>query len=109
MNYAVKSINSFEKQAKRLIKKYPSLTEELFSLIQSLKKHPQQGKPLGKNCYKIRLSIRSKGKGKSGGARVITHLVILKAVVYLLTIYDKNEQENLSDKELNELLNEIDE
>src|SRR5688572_13173706 len=84
MNYAVKSINSFEKQAKRLVKKYPSLTEELYNLIQSLKTNPQQGKSLGKNCYKIRLSIRSKGKGKSGGARIITHIVIAQTVVYLL-------------------------
>lgn len=107
MNYTVKSIHAFEKQAKRLIKKYPSLKKELLSLIQSLKINPQQGKSLGKNCFKIRLSISSKGKGKSGSARIITHIVVSDFIVYLLTIYDKNELDNLSDDALNKLLNEI--
>ena len=54
--------------------------------------------------YKIRLAIASKQKGKSGGARVITNFVIADATVYLLSIYDKSEKENLTDKELDELL-----
>jgi hypothetical protein len=60
------------------------------------------------NCYKIRLSIASKGKGKSGGARVIAYLQISETTVYLLTIYDKSEQENISAKALEELLKFID-
>src|SRR5437879_2961708 len=107
MNYSVKTIEAFEKQAKRLIKKYPSLKSELLSLIQSLKKNPEQGTSLGNHCYKIRLAIASKGKGKSGGARIITHIVISKTTVYLLTIYDKSEKSDLSNKELAELLKEI--
>ncbi|MBS1496454.1 MAG: type II toxin-antitoxin system RelE/ParE family toxin, partial [Bacteroidetes bacterium] len=59
---------------------------------------------LGNNCYKIRLAIASKGKGKSGGARVITNFVIAEETVFLISIYDKSEKENLTDKELNELL-----
>jgi hypothetical protein len=55
-------------------------------------------------CYKIRLAIKSKGKGKSGGARVITYYYIVKNTVYLLAIYDKSNQTNISDKELAELL-----
>jgi len=53
------------------------------------------------------LSIKSKGKGKSGGARLITHIVVSKETVYLLTIYDKSDKENISDKELEELLQYI--
>ena len=109
MNYTVKSIESFEKQVKRLYKKYPSLKEELLKLVQSLKTNPGQGTPLGKNCFKIRIAIHSKGKGKSGGGRVITHIVISKTTVYLLAIYDKSEQENLSNDELKQLLKAINE
>jgi len=44
--------------------------------LDDLENNPRLGTAIGKNCYKIRLSIRSKGKGKSGGARVITHLIV---------------------------------
>ena len=104
MSYEVKSIPKFEKELKRLARKYPSLKNEYLELIQSLKLQPEQGSPLGNNCYKIRLSIASKGKGKSGGARVITYVRVVQNFVYLLTIYDKSEQENIPDKELQELL-----
>lgn len=107
MSYNVESIAVFEKQAKRLIKKYASLRKELLELVQELKENPEQGTAIGKGCFKIRISIASKGKGKSGGARVITNFVVTDATVYLLSIYDKSEKENLSDKELTELLKAI--
>ena len=75
--------------------------------MESLELSPDQGVPLGDNCFKIRLAIQSKGKGKSGGARIITNLIIEAGTVYLLSIYDKSEKESLSDKELNELLLKI--
>lgn len=104
MSYSVKSIAVFEKQAKPLIKKYASLKKELLQLVQELKENPEQGKAIGKSCFKIRIAIASKGKGKRGGSRVITNFVITDATVYLLCIYDKSEKENLTDKELDELL-----
>ncbi len=76
-------------------------------LVQDLKNNPEQGIAIGKNCFKIRISIASKGKGKSGGARVIANFVVTHATVYLLSIYDKSEKENLSDKELEDLLKSI--
>jgi hypothetical protein len=90
-----------------LLKKYRSLKNDLSELFESLERRPIQGEPLGKDCYKIRLSITSKGKGKSGGARVIACVKILAENVFLLTIYDKSEKENISNKELNELLDLI--
>ena len=63
--------------------------------------------PLGNNCYKIRMAISSKNKGKSGGSRVITFVKISQTTVYLLSIYDKSEKENISDSELKELLNSL--
>lgn len=107
MSYSVKTILVFEKQAKRLVKKYPSLKSELLSLIQTLKVSPESGTPLGKDCFKIRISIASKGKGKSGGARIITHFIVSESTVYLLSIFDKSEKESLTDKELKELLSSI--
>lgn len=107
MNYSVKSIEIFERQARRLIKKYASLKKELYLLVQELKENPKQGTPIGKSCFKIRLAITSKGKGKSGGARVIINFVLSEATVYLLSIYDKSEKENLTDRELKELLKYI--
>jgi hypothetical protein len=65
------------------------------------------GTPIGNNCYKVRLSISSKGKGKSGGARVITCVIVKEAEVFLLYIYDKSEQSTISDKELLQLLGYI--
>ena len=72
--------------------------------MESLEQEPEQGTNLGNNCYKIRIAIATKGKGKSGGARVITNFVIAEETVFLISIYDKSEKENLTDKELDELL-----
>ena len=104
MSYKVISIPKFEKELKRLSKKYPSLKNEYFELVQNLKEFPTQGVSIGNFCYKVRISIASKGKGKSGGARIITYIQVTETSVYLLTIYDKSEQENISDKELQDLL-----
>jgi hypothetical protein len=104
MNYKVEAIPNFKREAKQLVKKFHSLKNELANLDQALQNDPYTGIPLGGNCYKIRLAIESKGKGKRGGARVITYVYIEKTTVYLLTIFDKSEQENLSDKELKELI-----
>ncbi|MGF7078530.1 type II toxin-antitoxin system RelE/ParE family toxin [Mucilaginibacter sp. UYCu711] len=100
MNYKVEFTVLFEKQIKRLTKKFPSLKKEFSELVALLKDDPRQGVAIGNNCYKIRLSIASKGKGKSGGARVITHLQIKNEVVFLFSIYDKSEQSDIGDKDL---------
>jgi len=104
MSFSIKTISVFERQAKRLMKKFPSLKKELQILISELKEEPEKGTSIGHNCYKIRLAIASKGKGKSGGARIITHLVFKDDTVYLLTIYDTSDIENLTDKEILELI-----
>ncbi|MDZ7880865.1 MAG: type II toxin-antitoxin system RelE/ParE family toxin [Saprospiraceae bacterium] len=65
------------------------------------------GKPLGKDCYKIRMAISSKNKGKSGGARVITCVKIVDDTLYLLSIYDKSEQEDIPDNEIDAVLKSL--
>jgi hypothetical protein len=104
MSYKVLTIPPFDKQLKKLVKKYPSLKVELADLIKALKTEPVKGTALGNECYKIRLAIASKGKGKSGGARVITYFAINDSSVFLLSIYDKSQQSDIEDKELLHLL-----
>ena len=110
----VRITQSFKKAVKSLLKKYPSLSQDLLNLQETLIKNPIHGTALGHNAYKIRLKISSKGKGKSGGARVIslvetTLVSVVKIVeeeitVNLLTIYDKSDTAVISEKELKGLI-----
>ena len=104
MSFSVKTISVFDRQAKRLAKKFPSLKKQLQALIGELKEDPAKGTPIGHDCQKVRLAIASKGKGKSGGARVIVHVVYKDGTAYLLTIYDKSELENLTEGEILDLI-----
>jgi mRNA-degrading endonuclease RelE of RelBE toxin-antitoxin system len=108
MSYNVVTIPPFDRQLKRLVKKFPSLKVEYAKLIVSLELEPTQGKAMTNSCYKIRVAIKSKGKGKSGGARVITYFQVIENNVFLLAIYDKSEQNDISDKEIEYLLSFID-
>lgn len=71
MKVTVRITINFKSEAKPLLKKYKSLTNDLLNLEKELVENPRLGTPLGKDAYKIRLKITSKNKGKSGGARVI--------------------------------------
>jgi mRNA-degrading endonuclease RelE of RelBE toxin-antitoxin system len=107
MSYKVIATPRFEKEIKRLAKKYHSIKSEYSELLDELEKEPNTGTPIGAHCYKIRLSIESKGKGKSGGARIITYVLVADTTVYLLSIYDKSEQADITDKELQQLVSSI--
>jgi len=109
MSYSVFTIPPFDKQLKRLIKKFPSLKKEYAELIASLENDPMQGNAMAKSCFKIRIAIKSKGKGKRGGARVIAHVQVVDNIVYLLTIYDKSEQNDITEKEIEYLLSFVQE
>jgi hypothetical protein len=97
----------FDRQFKRLFKKYKSLIADLLQLKQELENNPYEGDALGDNCYKVRMAITAKGKGKSGGARVITCIRVEKDTIHLLTIFDKSEIDNISDKFLDSLRKDI--
>lgn len=107
MSYAVDLSHTFKREAKRLAKRYSSFTDDLEELIGKLEEDPFQGTGIGRNCYKIRLAIHSKGKGKSGGTRVITCVVAVRETVYLLSIYDKSDHALLSNDRVKDLLSEI--
>ena len=103
MKYSVTTTSKFEKQLSRLAKKYTSITTDIRELGISLSENPFQGDGLGKDMYKVRMAITSKARGKSGGARIITLVLVTKSEVRLLAIYDKSEMDTLSDDELKNL------
>jgi mRNA-degrading endonuclease RelE of RelBE toxin-antitoxin system len=107
MSYSIIATHRFEKELKRLVKKFTSLKIEYAELIAMITANPEAGTLIGNNCYKIRLAIGSKGKGKSGGARVITYQYIETETVYLLTIYDKGEKEDLKPNELKDMVDSL--
>lgn len=106
MSYEVIVTENFRKLAKSLAKKHLSLKNDLSNLIESLENEPNQGVYLGKDCYRIRMAISSKGKGKSGGARVITCVKIVSNSVFMLTIYDKSNTDGITEKVIDDLLAE---
>ena len=81
---------NFQKQAKRLAKRYKSFPNDLQKLVNELKENAALGTSLGGNVYKIRLAISSKNKGKSGGARVISYFYQTAETVYLLSMRIKS-------------------
>lgn len=103
--------NEFARLAKRFAKKYKSFVADYATFLRSIKENPYQGVDLGNGKRKIRMSVSSKGKGKSGGMRVITFNVV-KAdngilLVNLITIYDKAETSNVSDAYINQIIKEL--
>jgi mRNA-degrading endonuclease RelE of RelBE toxin-antitoxin system len=107
MSYKISTSKVFKRDVKPLSKKYHSLKNELEELFDSLEENPEQGDSLGKSCFKIRLAIKSKGKGKRGGARIVTYVITENKEVILLTIYDKKVKNDLLPNELDELLQEL--
>ena len=104
MSYQVETIAYFDRRLKNLRKKYTSLLDDVNGLAEQLAELPQLGTPLGHGCYKIRLAVTSKNRGKSGGARVITYVRVIGETVFLLDIYDKSEQTSISDQQVLALL-----
>lgn len=104
-------IDEFERGAKALRKKYPSFESDYDTFLNELEKNPFSGESLGQHTYKNRMAIASKGKGKSGGARVITYNIQQQGedevLITLMTIYDKSEIDNVSDAYLRSLVQQI--
>lgn len=108
MSYNIIAVERFIKELKALKKKYPSIIFDLEAVKKDLLLNPTCGTFIGKDCYKIRFSIKSKGKGKSGGGRLITCVKIIGKTIYLLSVYDKSERVTISDEALKEILKQED-
>lgn len=107
MSFSIIPTPNFERELKKIAKKYPSLKADLLQLQKSLLENPIQGNEVFKNCYKVRFSIKSKGRGKSGGGRLITYVKIQGEKIYLLSIYDKSEKATIADEMIQYLLRDI--
>jgi len=94
----------FGKSLKRLSKKYKSLKDDYIQFLNELEENPYIGDEIIENCRKARIAIKSKGKGKSGGGRIIFYYEIVNDEIILLYIYDKNEMENVNDDFIRYLL-----
>jgi mRNA-degrading endonuclease RelE of RelBE toxin-antitoxin system len=106
MNYEIVTTEVFDKKVKKLSKKYHSFIDDLEDFKTELLKNPTMGNDLGENTRKVRMAIASKNKGKSAGARVITCNVLVDVTdteIYLLTIYDKAEQDSISKEEIQQI------
>ncbi len=110
MRYKTKIAVTFKREFKRLYKRYPSLNQDLKDLREEILAHPATvGVDLGGGLRKIRMRITSKGRGKSGGARVITFTIVVamdEAEIHFLYIYDKAERGTISESEIKSLLRE---
>ena len=110
MRFEIPTISHFDKRVKKLVKKYKSIRKDIAELSSELESNPYIGVDLGGGVRKIRMAISDKGKGKSGGARVITYTVEIDGLngrVTLLTIYDKNEQDSISKDDIALLMDEV--
>lgn len=114
MKYKFHVLQNFSKEAKPLLKKYKSLKKDLIKLKEEIEANPLLGTSLGGGFKKIRLNITTKNKGKSGGARVITHEVVFnidtddetKSVIFV-SIYDKSEIESKKTSDFKEIVEEF--
>ncbi len=93
MSYKIVIASEFAKEAKRIIKKHPGIKSDIAKLIANLTVNPGLGTELGHNFYKIRMSVSGTNKGKSGGARVITYVILDQETVLLTEIYLKSEHD----------------
>lgn len=105
MSFNIETTPRFDKDVKKLRKRFPKVKEDLKQLIAELKDNPTKGTHLGENIYKIRLQNSSISAGKSGGFRVISYY-FLADTLYLVTMYSKNDQDTILDKELKRIIQE---
>lgn len=110
MSFEIRTTPGFERSAKVLSKRHRSLKADLKELMLSLSSNPFQGDELTPGVRKIRMAITSKGRGKSGGARVITFTIVIEensGTVYLLDIYDKSDFASVEISVIKELIEEL--
>jgi mRNA-degrading endonuclease RelE of RelBE toxin-antitoxin system len=105
MNYKIDTIPRFEKDVKKLKKKFPKIKNDLIKFINELSSNPELGINLGENIFKVRISNSSIPAGKSGGFRIITYYK-KESILYLVTIYSKTEQDNILTDKLRQIVKE---
>lgn len=110
MSFEIVRSDYFTSEFKRLAKRYRGLADDYKDFIDSLKENPLQGTEIAPNVRKIRMTINAKGKGKSGGARVITFNALVsesEGMIALLLIYDKSDASNIKMNVVKEIIKDL--
>ncbi|MEM6396602.1 MAG: hypothetical protein AAF741_09660 [Bacteroidota bacterium] len=111
MNFEIRFSREFQRRAKKLSKKYPSFKKDIEEIAKSLSNDPYQGVVIGPNTYKVRFKISSKGKGKSGGGRLITYVRVVEVettnIINVITVYDKSEIASVPYRLIKELISDL--
>lgn len=110
MNFEIQTSSYFDAEAKRLTKRHRSFIDDLQDFRDSILKNPYQGTELSPGIRKVRLTIGSKGRGKSGGARVITFTYLVDekdGVVILLLLYDKADASNIKMNVVRQIIKDL--
>ena len=105
MKYKIETIPRFEKDVKKLKKKFPKIKNDLVNFVNQLLLNPKMGIDLGENIFKVRIPNSSIPTGKSGGFRIITYYK-KDSILYLVTIYSKTEQDNILTDKLKRIIKE---
>ena len=111
MSFEIQTSSYFDSEAKRLAKRHRSFVDDLQDFQESLLKNPYQGTELSPGIRKVRLTIDSKGRGKSGGARIITFTYLVdekNGVVILLLLYDKADANSIKMNVVRKILKDLD-
>ncbi len=96
----------FDKQFKKLAKKYNFIKKDLSSFVEDFDSTHKQAIFIKNNIYKIRLQNTNKNKGKSAGYRIY-YYVKMDDIVYLITIYDKSEIEMINENVVMDAIKDI--
>ncbi len=110
MSFEIIATAGFRRSLKMLAKRHSSIKEDFIEFSRSIQENPFQGNELSPGIRKIRMSIRSKGRGKSGGARVITYTIVAadnSGKVYLIDIYDKADFTTVDTSVIHKMVKEL--
>lgn len=110
MSFKIITSEYVDKEIKRLSKRYKSFKADLIGFQQELLENPYQGVEIAPNIRKVRMAISSKGRGKSGGARVITFNALVSEVegtLALLLIYDKADSSSVKINIIKDIIKEM--
>ena len=92
------------KSFKKLSKHYKNIQKDIDSFLDNINSQEDLGIELKSNLFKVRIANSDKNRGKSGGYRLISYLVIIKNELQLLYIYDKSKLTNLTEKEIDDII-----
>ena len=110
--YSIIATKQFDKDIKTYKRKFKNVQEDVNEIVKELKEGNLVGdivpnikmKDDNNNVIKVRVANSDAHVGKSNGYRLIYYAEKSNGTVYLLTIYYKKEKNNISNKEIQELI-----